>query len=96
MNNPLPHRLPHSREISTIKRLGSGHGIMRLLAGFAFILLLTCAADARPPVWEYRVVNAHFDNRQLESLLNSNGAEGWELVQISAKGVAVFKRQKTK
>lgn len=68
--------------------------MINLFAGFACILLFTCAADARPVKWEYRVIHAHFDNRQLENLLNSQGMEGWELVQINTKGVAIFKRQK--
>ena len=96
MNNPLPHPLPHNREISTNKRPGSSHRIISLFAGLTFILLFTCAADAKPVIWEYRVIHAHFDNRQLESLLNSNGVDGWELVQINAKGVAIFKRQKSR
>lgn len=70
---------------------------LRLLAAACgFALLLACRADARPVTWEYRVVNAGLQNRQLEALLNSNGADRWELVQITSKGVAVFKRPKLK
>lgn len=76
------------------RRVGGRHRFIGLFAGCAFALLFACGADARPLKWEYRVVNAGLNNRQLESLLNSNGAEGWELVQITAKGVAIFKRRK--
>lgn len=69
----------------------------RFLAVAALVAFFACSAEAgRPVKWEYRVVNAGLANRLLENLLNANGAEGWELVQISAKGVAVFKRQKVK
>ncbi len=44
--------------------------------------------------WEYKVENANMSNRQLETFLNQRGAEGWELICVSEKGVAVFKRPK--
>ena len=44
--------------------------------------------------WEYTVIPAGYATRQLQNLLNSYGAEGWELVQINVHGVAIFKRQK--
>lgn len=67
--------------------------------GCAIAILCTGSVQAAAPkvvVWEYRVVNAGMDNRQLEALLNSNGAAGWELVQINARGVAIFKRPKAR
>ena len=76
--------------------IGSRKRFVGWVAGFAVVFLLACNADARPVKWEYLVLNAGLQNRQLESLLNTNGAAGWELVQISPKGVAVFKRVKTK
>jgi hypothetical protein len=65
-----------------------------LLAGCASVLLFSCAANAAPSKWEYKVVNAGLNNAELESLLNSNGSKGWELVQINTRGIAVFKRRK--
>jgi hypothetical protein len=49
-------------------------------------------AEARSPKWEYLVVNAGLKNRNLELMLNERGAEGWELVVLTRKDVAVFKR----
>jgi len=49
-------------------------------------------AEARAPKWEYLVVNAGLKNRNLELMLNERGAEGWELVAVTRKDVAVFKR----
>ncbi len=66
---------------------------LALLAGCAIFLALPCGAYAKSK-WEYRVVNANMLNRQLENLLNTNGAQGWELVQINSAGVAIFKRRK--
>lgn len=51
-----------------------------------------CAAEARPPKWEYTAVSAALNNRNLEQLLNARGAEGWELVAFTRKDVAIFKR----
>jgi hypothetical protein len=50
-------------------------------------------AEARAPKWEYLVVHAALQNRNLEQLLNARGAEGWELVGFTRKDVAVFKRK---
>jgi hypothetical protein len=94
MSNPLPHLLPTNREISTSKPLGSGRRIISLFVGFTFILLFACVADARPVKWEYTVIPAGYAPRQLQNLLNSYGLDGWELVQINERGVAIFKRQK--
>jgi hypothetical protein len=51
-----------------------------------------CVAEARPPKWEYLVVTAALKNRNLEPMLNARGAEGWELVALTRKDVAIFKR----
>ena len=50
-------------------------------------------AEARTPKWEYLVVSAGLQNRNLEQMLNARGAEGWELVAFTRKDVAVFKRK---
>ena len=50
-------------------------------------------AEARPPKWEYMVVSAALKNRNLEQMLNARGAEGWELVALTRKDVAIFKRK---
>ncbi len=65
----------------------------RILAGCAIVLFCGSALQAKTPQWEYRVVNAATNNRTLETLLNTNGAQGWELVQVD-RGVAIFKRLK--
>jgi hypothetical protein len=50
-------------------------------------------AEARTPKWEYVVVSAALNNRNLEQMLNVRGAEGWELVAFTRKDVAIFKRK---
>ena len=52
-----------------------------------------CSAEARPPKWQYTVVNAALNNRSLEQMLNARGADGWELVAFTRKDVAIFKRE---
>ncbi len=49
-------------------------------------------AEARPPKWEYLVVTAALKNRNLEQMLNAQGAQGWELVALTRRDVAIFKR----
>ena len=49
-------------------------------------------AEARTPKWEYLVVSAGLQNRNLEQMLNARGAEGWELVALTRKDVVIFKR----
>lgn len=49
-------------------------------------------AEARTPKWEYLVVSAALNNRNLEQMLNARGLDGWELVGFTRKDVAVFKR----
>lgn len=50
-------------------------------------------AHAQSQKWDYLVVNAGLNNRNLEQMLNARGAEGWELVAFTRKDVAVFKRK---
>lgn len=50
-------------------------------------------AQAQSPKWEYLVVSAALNNRNLDQMLNARGAEGWELVTFTRKDVAVFKRK---
>jgi len=62
------------------------------------VLLAVClasvgVAEARTPKWDYLVVNAGLNNRNLEQMLNARGAEGWELVAFTRKDVAIFKRE---
>lgn len=65
--------------------------VAALLAGS----LLFCApVHAGTAKLEYTVVSAHLNNRNLEALLNSYASQGWELVQITNSGVAIFKRVK--
>ena len=65
---------------------------LRTLVLVGVCLASVCAAEARPPKWEYLVVNAGLKNRSLEQMLNARGAEGWELVALTRKDVAIFKR----
>ncbi len=48
--------------------------------------------EGRTPKWEYLVVSAGLKNWNLEQMLNARGAEGWELVALTRKDVAIFKR----
>lgn len=64
-----------------------------LLAGL-FCLVLGPSAVAQTAAWEYRVINAKLNHRLLERLLNDTAAEGWELVQITDRGMAIFKKKK--
>jgi hypothetical protein len=56
------------------------------------MMALSSPGEARSPKWEYLVVSAGLKNRNLELMLNERGAEGWELVALTRKDVAVFKR----
>jgi hypothetical protein len=60
------------------------------------VLLFSTGLEAKPTVWEYRVITVSTTPRVLETTLNENGAQGWELVEITTKGVAIFKRPKGK
>ena len=57
------------------------------------LLTFAAAAQAQSLKWDYLVVNAALNNRNLEQVLNARGAEGWELVAFTRKDVAVFKRK---
>ena len=59
----------------------------------AVILSAPNTAQAQSLKWEYLVVNAALKNRNLEQMLNARGAEGWELVALTRKDVAIFKRE---
>jgi len=65
--------------------------VVSLLTASLFLCAPTHAGTAR---WEYTAVSAHLNNRNLEALLNSYAAQGWELVQVTNSGVAIFKRVK--
>ena len=67
--------------------------ILRIFILVAVFLAAASAAQAQSPKWEYLVVNAALNNRNLEQMLDARGAEGWELVAFSRKDVAVFKRK---
>lgn len=70
--------------------------VVRALMGCSMVFLFSTGLEAKQIVWEYRVVTVNTTPRVLEATLNENGAQGWELVEITAKGVAVFKRPKGK
>lgn len=64
-------------------------GIVALGFGWSLIAPLQAAT-----VWEYTVASAKLNNRNLEALLNSYAKQGWELVEITPKSVAIFRRVK--
>jgi len=66
---------------------------LRNLTLVAVCLASVGVAEARPPKWEYLVVSAGLQNRSFEQMLNARGAEGWELVALTRKDVAIFKRK---
>jgi hypothetical protein len=66
---------------------------LRNLMLVAVCLAPVGVAEARPPKWEYLVASAGLKNRNLEQMLNARGAEGWELVALTRKDVAIFKRE---
>ena len=88
MRAPRQHSLTPWK--TSFRTFGTGR---RFLAACAIVLLCGSGLQAKTPQWEYRVVSAATNTRTLETLLNTNGAQGWELVQIE-RGVAVFKRLK--
>jgi Domain of unknown function (DUF4177) len=61
-----------------------------LIATFVFGFCFE--ASAAPAKWEYAVESARLKNRPLQDLLNRYAGQGWELVQITDNGVAVFRR----
>jgi hypothetical protein len=90
MNNPTRSTVTPSTSRFAIARSRAA----RLVIGCALLLTFTCGAYAKAPKWEYLVVSAGLSNRPLAALLNTHGAEGWELVQINVKGIAIFKRRR--
>lgn len=74
---------------------GKSAGV-RVLMGCSMVLLFATGLEAKQIVWEYRVITVNTSQRALEATLNENGAQGWELVEVNSKGVAIFKRQKVK
>lgn len=62
--------------------------VLVLAACFSF----STVAEAKPPKWEYIVVPAVLHTRNLERMLNEQGAQGWELVALTRQDVAIFKR----
>ncbi|MGL4398381.1 MAG: DUF4177 domain-containing protein [Luteolibacter sp.] len=77
-------------------RSAGKNAIVRTLMGCSMIFLFSAELEAKQIVWEYRVITVNTTPRVLEATLNENGAQGWELVEINSKGVAVFKRPKGK
>ena len=65
---------------------------LRNLMLVGVVLASVGVAEAKAPKWDYLVVSAGLNNRNLEQMLNERGAEGWELVAFTRKDVAVFKR----
>lgn len=72
------------------------NAVVRTLMGCSMVFLFSTGLEAKQIVWEYRVVTVNTTPRVLEATLNENGAQGWELVEITTKGVAIFKRPKGK
>ncbi len=68
--------------------------VMPLLAAATVLLVSVGGAEAQTARWEYAVVNAKLTNRVLEQMLNDRAVQGWELVQITDRGIAIFKRKK--
>lgn len=62
----------------------------------AFLLVCSPVVVLAAPTgsqWEYRVVSAKLNQRLLEQMLNNEASQGWELVQITERGFAIFKRK---
>jgi hypothetical protein len=85
-----------SRNLSTTHLAAGKSAGIRILMGCSMVLLFSTALEAKPIVWEYRVISVNTSPRALEATLNENGAQGWELVEINTKGIAIFKRPKGK
>lgn len=89
--------IPHQNPVKTLSapHLNSRKNLgVRVLMGCSMVLLFATGLEAKQIVWEYRVISVNTSPRALETTLNENGAQGWELVEINTKGVAIFKRQK--
>jgi hypothetical protein len=92
----MTHQKPAKNPSSINLTSGSRNAGVRILMGCSMVFLFATGLEAKPVVWEYRVVTVNTTPRVLEATLNANGAEGWELVEITTKGVAIFKRPKGK
>jgi hypothetical protein len=66
--------------------------MMAATVAAGLFLGLSPLAEARTPKWEYLVVSAALNNRNLGEMLSARGLDGWELVGFTRKDVAVFKR----
>jgi hypothetical protein len=84
------------RNLSSIHLAAGKSAGIRILMGCSMVLLFSPALEAKPIVWEYRVITVNTNPRALEATLNENGLQGWELVEINSKGIAIFKRPKGK
>jgi hypothetical protein len=91
MNDQKPSKKLSSHHLASGRNAG-----VRILMGCSMVLLFSTGLEAKPTVWEYRVITVSTTPRVLETTLNENGAQGWELVEITTKGVAIFKRPKGK
>ena len=64
---------------------------------FAFVAATTTSVHAMTR-YEYKVIQIDkanvANNQQLELLLNQLGQDGWLLIETSATGAAVFRREK--
>lgn len=89
MNHQNPAKALSSLNLNSSKNLG-----VRVLMGCSMVLLFATGLEAKQIVWEYRVISVNTSPRALETTLNENGAQGWELLEINTKGIAIFKRQK--
>jgi hypothetical protein len=89
----MTHQKP-SKNLSSFNLGSSKNAGVRILMGCSMVLLFATGLEAKQIVWEYRVITVNTTPRVLEATLNANGAEGWELVEISSKGIATFKRPK--
>ena len=88
---------PHQNTVNVLSsvNLNSSKNLgVRVLMGCSMVFLFATGLEAKPIVWEYRVISVNTSPRALETTLNENGAQGWELIEINTKGIAIFKRQK--
>jgi hypothetical protein len=85
-----------SRNLLSINLAAGKSAGIRILMGCSMVLLFSTGLEAKQIVWEYRVITVNTSPRALEATLNENGAQGWELVEINTKGIAIFKRPKDK
>ena len=87
--------VPSLRGAATSPRYVSmvGRSWLPLVLAGVFGLALLSSAEAQTPRVEYRVVSAKLNLRPLEQMLNAQAAQGWELVQITDRGMAIFKKK---